>query len=432
MNIVERFYLQKKNLSQLKLRDFENYDAGMLLTDNITLYLCFGIKKFSGLKMLIPIFIDEFKYDFGDIKEQSILIFNSYAYSFRSDYKRSCKRFREIIRNTAEAHETKCWGLSRTILRNICNAVTWNRQLKQCDIPKNERFFLIKKLLRCWKLNRTLQLEEDKLKKIGVGVFQFDAMDVENLFSQFLQMRKIPTVTLQHGHFHHTEYITENIYHVSPPFEGFVSDYFFSWGEYTDLEAEECGIDRKRIIDVGSLKNHSRNIIRTPDSNIFAVILNGAFGFEENDNLLDWADKIYEQYNLKYIVRPHPGIDYNSLTYDKHKGFTGVSDGNNESIPKMAEKVKFCLCGNSTVLTELIFIKASVIMLRPSFSIDTYSRIEGLAFSNENELNDILNLLLYDRNSYSELVDKYNKMFFCTADIESTYQNAIDTILRVG
>lgn len=429
MNIVDIYYEQKEKLKELHLREFDDINLGYLLTDDIALFLSFGVKKNTFIKMIAEILISRKRYIFDDIKNDSILLFKSSAYKSRIDYNQMISNFKSIIKNTVEWREydsfhfngVKCFKLS-------VMAIQWNGKLKTVIPDKKERFFLIKQLLKCFKFYEQLKAHDDLIKKATCIVFPFDALDIENIFSQYCKKWMIPTVTLQHGHFHHTEKIDNNIGFISTPFEGFVSDFFFAWGHYTYLEALENGIPKEKIYIVGSLKNpmdFQKNSSSINDN--FAVILNGTLGFEENERLMHFAKEIYLKYGMSYIVRPHPSKQISSDILNS-EGFDGISNSKEESVKELASKVSFCLCGNSSVLTEFIFLEIPAISLHPLNSIDNYERLREISFKNEEELWQILDRLLNNKMDL-DLVLKNNRQFiFNNTDIQKSYFNAIEKV----
>jgi len=425
MNVVEQFYDQKKCLKNLSLNALEIFDLGSLLADDITLFLAFGIRPYAFFKMLIQGLFDDTFFEFEEIYDGSILIFNSNAYSNRMDYKISHKNIKKIIDNTISGYERKKWKISKSVFRNFYLMVNWNRKLKKVRFPSSERYFIIKRLLKCYKFYVFLKQKNSELSHLGGVVFQFDGLDTENLFSQYCNAIGIPTFTLQHGHFHHTEFIDETNYFISVPFEGFVSDYFLAWGEYTKREAIRNGINEKKILEVGSLKTDYPPLRNSGCTKIFGVILNGTLGYIENAYLIDFAEKIYKKYGYRYILRPHPTKSTQDFLKPDHKGFLEESNSKVESIYDFAGQVDFCLCGNSSVFTELIFWGKPAITLKPKHSINTYEEIGMLSFSDENELWAILDLLIFDKNSFDNEMNRCKQLFFCTGNISETYQRAI-------
>lgn len=430
MNEIELFKEQRLELEKLSLEGLEGYRIDKLLVDDISLYICFGIGNYSFLKMVLRILFDEFKYDFRTKKNTEGIIYNSYTYQYRLDYKYSSKKISEILPNSEEIFEERKISFNKRIFVSLYLVICWNKKIKKIKtIPRTERYFLLKKLLNCWKLSRVLSKYD--FNRIKYCVLQFDAIDTENLLSQYLQRNNIVTFTLQHGHFHHTEFIDNGVFHISPPYEGFVSNYFLAWGDYSKFEAIANGIEENKIIEVGALKRKPKStVIKHNHFNVFSLVLNGTLGNNENIKLLEIANNIYEKYNIKFIVRPHPSAKENDYIYSQCKGFIGFSHSNEETIEEMASRVDFSICGNSTVFTELLQINSIAFSMRPTQSIDTYTLIDRIRFSDIKELCILIDIYRNNPSELDRIICEERKKIFCTNEIEVSYSKAINERLE--
>ena len=52
MNTIESYYDIKAKLKRTSLKELENVDLGTLLSNDLAIYLSFGIKPFAFLKMI--------------------------------------------------------------------------------------------------------------------------------------------------------------------------------------------------------------------------------------------------------------------------------------------------------------------------------------------------------------------------------------------
>ena len=96
----------------------------------------------------------------------------------------------------------------------------------------------------------------------------------------------------------------------------------------------------------------------------------------------------------------------------------------------MASRVDFSICGNSTVFTELLQINSIAFSMRPTQSIDTYTLIDRIRFSDIKELCILIDI--YRNNPYEldRIICEERKKIFCTNEIEVSYSKAINERLE--
>ena len=432
MNTVEKFQTIKKQLSLTSLTGLKEYDASLLLANDVAVFLGAGIRQGSFFKMFLPFLLKEYSYDFSNLSKGCILFFNSQSYRFRKDYMAAADRFRSIIDHVAVVDERVSSGVPIDFhaFADIWLILIWGFQLRHVQLPVSGKFFLIKQLGRCFKLHRDLCKNRRMISEAKALVTQFDALDSENLFAQFCRRLLIPTVTLEHGHFHATCCKDGKASVIGTPFEGLASDFFFAWGEYAKLEAISNGISPDRIKCVGSLKIKGMQLPVTPKDKAegFSVILNGVYGAQDNAVLLATAEKIGERFQISFIVRPHPFLGIDKAILEKYSHFLRISP-QEESIADLVSASSFSICGNSTVLSELLFYRQPVFELQPVDTVDYYERFTGLKFSNDSDLSILLEQMFQAPEQEDGLIEKYRKMLFFTDHADEAYQKAISEII---
>lgn len=428
-NRVEVFKKIVKNLSEKKFRGFKSYNIGKMMADNLALYDQFGIGNHAFLKMFSTFIFNMDKLFLPEDDAKRIIAYLSDTYVERKDFIFVYDRLEKILDDVFIMKECKSKSLNIFFIFDIINILPWYIKLKSAGLNSKCCFFLIKRLEVCYKLQRLLNKEKIE-SKCYCFISQYDAHDTDNLISQYLKHKNIPTISLQHGHFHASQYLSKNVYRIGTPFEGFVSDYFLVWGEYTKKEAISNGLNPKQIRCVGSLKTlpdiPKDNFKRT---NKFAVILNGRYGYEDNTLLLTWAEELAKTYNFYYTIRPHPAmID----VYKNHTDNTRCLRISNqsESICELAKECDFVICGNSTVVSEMLKLRKCVLCMKPTNSIDYYGRFEKLRFSTYEELIYWINILYNAENEIFKIVDEYKNVLISNLNVEQAYRDTIIDIVN--
>ena len=426
MNAIQRF---KKAIDYMAAKSFsglETFDVGKMMADNLALYDQFGVGQLSYLKMLIPFICIQTKFK-SAVKHRGGLIIMSDTYAKRIDFRKVEQRLIDIRADLELIEEVKCKKrINRHILVDLFGIPKWYRMLRKCGLDKNSTFFLIKRMQVCRNLYRQL-VDEHILDDVKYVISQYDAHDVDNMICQSANKLGIPTITLQHGHFHRSQFIQEDVYRIGAPFEGFVSDYFFAWGNYTKREAVLNGINPNRIIITGSLKN--KDVLALEGNHrLFAVILNGRYANDDNERLLKIADELAKKEKMQYIVRPHP-TDKKDYVRIGLSSLFRVSD-QKENIYDLASMVSFVICGNSTVVSEMISMQKPVFILRPMGSVDYYEQLNELRFSDVISLEELVIRFRTDPNGVQEIIRAYKSELFGSDEATSFYNKTIDWILN--
>lgn len=428
LNKLDKYKEKVASLSQKTFKGFAGYDIGKMMADNIELYDQFGIGRFACFKMFIPFLIDQ--EDFSDIAlaENCILAYLSLNYANRQDFKNVYYKLQNIIHNICIITENRKFSVNKYGFRDLQNIFSWYVEIRKAGIPSKCAFFLIKRMEVCYKIKRIFE-RKSLANRVNAFVSQYDAHDTDNVISQHMRMNSVPTVTLQHGHFHSAEFVSDSNFNLASQHFGLVSDYFFVWGEYSKREALKDGIPEKKIKCVGSLKHSvERKTNSHKRSNMFAVMLNGRYGLDENKVIIDYAEKVSNKFGYKYILRAHPGIKINKKEFDVLSGCAGLS-GQEESVTQLARKCDFVICGNSTVVTEMIAINKAVFFMKPINTIDWYDCFHNLKFTNYKELEEWISILNLDKSKIDNIILQYKKFLFATDNTFEAYRLAIEEIL---
>lgn len=423
-NVLNQYLRQVKIISESVFKGFEGYDIGKMMADNIELYRVFGIGKFAFFKMFIPYFINDILFPTTH-NSNSIISYLSITYSGRKDFLSICRKLECIDERIETIKEKKKYSFNHYFFKDLKMLMNWMKVIKKADLPKECNYFLLKRMEICFKLKRIIEQCRYSDGILGF-ISQYDAHDTDNLIAQYMKVNHIPTITLQHGQFHSSEYISEESYNLASQHFGFVSDYFFAWGDYSRDEALKDGIQESRIRSIGSLKTEVyENSNSNTSENIFGVILNGRYGFEDNIILMEYSEQLSEEYGIQFIIRPHPGLEQKNF---ESKNCIGISY-QNETITQLAKRCKFVICGNSTIVTEMIAIDEPVFFLRPSKTIDWYGSFNDLKFNNYETLKTWIDMLFYDRDTVFRIIRTYKKYLFATTNANETYHEALKEII---
>jgi hypothetical protein len=141
------------------------------------------------------------------------------------------------------------WG--RTSFRCLCYISVWRKLLGKCGLTGDMLEYFILKLVTGYTWLSVLRRNKALLMKCAAIITFFDAEETENLLVQYAVQLKIPTATLQHGHYSYDVQTGGDKTKYNFAFEGFVSDEFWGWGQYFKDEALAAGIPEDRIKLVG-------------------------------------------------------------------------------------------------------------------------------------------------------------------------------------
>ncbi len=212
--------------------------------------------------------------------------------------------------------------------------------------------------------------------KYNLCVVIYDAYFHDNFFSQKFKLAGVKTATLQHGVMLAARKGLENSFDfIGIEFNGFVSDYFLVWNDFTKKEAMKQGVPEKKIKVLGNVKCLYAKDIEKSDSKTFGVILDGICEEENNLPMISLSNKIAEKYGYKYIARYHPnfkGDEYSNYIDDEY----GKACKKGTSFTDFLSEVSFCIVANSSVLFELPYYQIPYFRYSAHNSKDKFYSLE--------------------------------------------------------
>lgn len=419
---INKFKL-KKDLNQIAFKGLENYKNG---TANAVFIQLIDEKKalIKVFKHLIAqLFFCSPKYGLHKKENDNLLFFFSQSYVTRKDHFYTFEKFIKKIENGAsyivESNNAKR-KISISSVKEIKYAFCWMHQMKDINLHFLNKLQLVANMIEVKKF-----LDEVK-KEIDVTVFDLlvtfcDAYLIDNYFTQYCNQKGLITATLQHGQFLESN---EEEDFFSSGFEGFASDYFLAWGEYTKKQAVKSGIQDEKIVCVGVPQYVDDEIKEQKNSNRFGrfcVILDGNDYSKDNDQMVKVVDHFAKKTNLEYSIKLHPAAikkDYaNEINSNNFIGYISIEC----RIKDLIRKYDFFIVSNSSVLTELVYFHQIVFHKIPEFGKNNYKDLEIGSFKTELELN-----YLYDQwLKYPNVIEKNARLLFeylCTTkEVQKSY-----------
>ena len=121
--------------------------------------------------MIASVVIDNRTYKLTDINNGDIIVFKSYEYSTRLDYSEMLERLRSIVPNLSVWQEENYVKKSKNCLKNLTLLMSWNSQLKSAVKDEKLRYFLLKRLMVCYRFYISIKAKKDqiiflKIKKV--------------------------------------------------------------------------------------------------------------------------------------------------------------------------------------------------------------------------------------------------------------------------
>lgn len=353
-------------------------------------------------------FIDERYYKFEISKDHEYLMLFG-KFNCRADHQRTFSNFANTMGDAdvimADFLDKKVYHPFR-FLKSIPLFFVWLFQMLAKGMPLLEALNAIRFVELCYIQKKELSSYFDKKYKFVVAYY--DASPDESFIIQEFKNRGVLTMTLQHGIFARKSKIrsiTDTAFEISES----VSDYYLAWNQYTRDEAIKIGLNPENVIVLGAPKYIS---FKEPDSacfsdsNVFGVILNNSAFDLHNRKLIEAANNISKEMNMKYYLRYHPqmkGSEYKDLY---NENFIAVNN-NKTTIAQYAQTVNFTIISSSSVFVDLLLLKHPTYRLKV-LEDDTYSTVEYNSFSTASQLKEMHNNRKADNPAFDYLCNSYN------------------------
>jgi hypothetical protein len=423
--------LIKKKLNKIRFYGLNNIQIGYSLVIPLVELIDSKDPRDNIKRIIKNIFFQEWNYNFEKLENDKPMYFFSHEYFDRKDHLESFVNVANLIEGNIIIGNRK----RKFCFKKLCQIFflpIWYLQLRKIDLKIIHKLYLTSYILEIYSWKKFITKYQSKIMRQKALITLFDANMYENILAQIFSSSKIFTATLQHGHFISSD-TSNNIFNVA--FEGFVSDYFLAWGDYTKNEAIKSGIRESKIIAVGCPKfikyNYSGSQKLKNNKNNFGVILDGSNkSYYSNVQLLKIANNIAREKKIQYVIRPHPSDDITK--YERYLDLDlleRVSDMG-ESIINYSAAVNFSLVTGSSVYAELIYLKKPVLRYVGEEFIDRYSLLKEGIFKDEKDLSILVDTVLDDTNYIDGVIENSFNSLFASGDIKENYRNVIIELME--
>lgn len=305
-------------------------------------------------------------------------------------------------------------------IRLIVLILYWSIQLTHCKLSIRKKTRILYELTQLYDLQNIL----NNLYLYKLVLVFYDANLYNNFIIQYFKSKNCKTATLQHGVMVASrENIENNLDFKGIEFNGFISDYFLAWNDFTKREAIKSGIPSHKIIILGVVKCLGKKQLRINlhKKNCLGILLDGIYSNINNERLIKVINNFCIITNSNYIVKYHPaykGNEFESLI-NEHGRVLPI----NSPIEKLIEATDAIIVANSTALFELAYLNINFYRFKSENSIDKYRDLEIPMFSNEYEL---LNISKNDIE-YSEQNKK--ELFGNIKDVDLSYYSFLNKFI---
>ena len=274
-----------------------------------------------------------------------ILFIYSNAYRNRKDLRRWFDEICDFCEHKVVVTPGKYVFTLRN-LKRIRSISTWFRSTKKMGMEKGERIYYISRLLSvasdAWCIQDYIKKNNLKIK---LFVSTCDVHAVDSIMTQYFNLKKITTASLQHGVISRKN----NEWTIT----GSKSKYYLIYGEFTKQQAIKAGVSEEKLISVGMPQHTKKKFaerMQKCQTDEFGLILDGIV--ESDIKKIKLADDFAKKNNITYKVKLHPGSGKES--YGEILNSDSITDvfTNEINVDQFSEMIDFALLGWSVVFME--------------------------------------------------------------------------------
>lgn len=308
--------------------------------------------------------------------------------AMRNDMKQMISNVEKTIPNDAYCEitnkKTRKFDLKRVITLSVLD-VLWLYQLSR-DYKIRESIHIISYLNSFRDIDKSLKNITGPILPKHLTV-RYDSSPYMNFISQRMKNSGVSTSTLQHGIMLAKRIGLEfNIDFSGVEFNGFVSDYFLAWNEFSKSEGIKQGIPENRFQIVGISKCLFKPMLHSIENKTIGVVLDGKFEEEHNKPMVILVKEFAKKIGYKYILRYHP--NFQGKEYDSLLDNNGSNCSKEKSLEDFLNDVGFCVLANSTVLFELEYYQKPFIRFSMRQETDKFRDYPVPSFSNAREMDE--------------------------------------------
>jgi hypothetical protein len=418
-------------LDNIEFKRLEHYKLGTANFLNIYEILHNNCSCIDLVKNFILLFLKVYSYDFHCVFNK-VLFFASHTNAMRKDHISKIYKLASVIPNsTYLIGKQTNKVLDFNSFLNIRYMPYWWKSIEILDLPFQKKISLLFLVFNNFKWVNELEQNRNIIKTINSLIVLFDTNTFDNILVQYCKCLGVPTATLQHGHFQGKD-LSGLDERAGFAYDCCLSDRFFAWGDYSKAEALQSGLSENKIICVGcptyiGLEDLEHQEIK----GVFGVVLDG--GGEaaniNNKKLIDIANHISKNYNLKYILKNHPGSGTNAYkNYVDDRFLIKVCD-RFETVYNFAKQISFALAMGSSVYAELLYMNTTTFRFVPDGSIDLYKRLHQGTFCDEVGLVRLLDEMKTNKEDILKVCSENKAFLFAPGNIAENYRIAIQNLV---
>lgn len=407
----------KDTLNRQDIPYFDNYKLGNILS--LKLYQMCEIKKKNiftltkqiVIKIALVLFFDSYYIDFPNeninVNHKKFLFMYSVGDNKRHDLNRLFENVFNLFSNEekvvfASRNTKKFIGFR---YKNIFSFIKVYRSLKDLN-SMFDRIFITLMVLQVIEI-------KDKAKIIDVNKYSLfvtfcDVFEQDNLMVQTFRNEGIPTVSMQHG-----QAYCKKGFETSDDleYENFTADYKLSWGPQTMNELIKGGIEKSRIINVGTPKyiGQNREKLQGNDQYIFGIVFNNKESFQSNIDMLEDANRMCEKFKLNYYIKLHPA---DSIT--KYEKFINskflIRVFKHEPLEDYLKTVYFSIANYSSIYMELYYYYHPTLLYRNELTKKIF-KDDFNTYENYEEFEKIYSNFVLKMDEYKKLIIEKSHFF---------------------
>jgi len=403
-------------LSSIKLYKYENIDVSKCLHLYSILNEHEPIKISStigGIKKIISVIItNSYQYVF-ELKNNSKLLFAYSHIFYRNDSLRKFKYLTDTINECDVVYPVKMAKSTlnfKNLFRILPLSIIWYFQLLSTKMKTNEKIFWLNYFIQIYKYMHYMK-KLDTLK-YSLLIVYYDASPMENALVQKFKLSGINTATLQHGVFIAQREQRNSILNCGIEFRCFISDYFLAWDEFTKCEALKSGIPREkiRVMGIPEYASYSNRHLSTSNSNVFGIFLNHHSFFEQNKDMIIYSNMLALKYKQKYRVKYHPNSKGNEMDAYIDEELCIQKFILDSTVTDFISDIDFSIVMNSSVYSELMYLRSLNFRLSYKDDNEIYICIEGNTFSNFEELEELFKNMSISKKVMNDVYKKYSNV----------------------
>ncbi len=407
-----------KSIYDIEFKNFGDIDIDKMLTILAETYnkdvsFRMQLKRYKNSR-----WYDRYEYVYSQSKNNEKIAFYS-DYYYRDDHITIFKNFINEFSYFDYVLPVKL-PKERFNLKRGCKMIKWDIynlwKLKRVKMDLKKRLYYLR-VLGLISFYRENMEKYFSIKKYTYGMVYNDSNPYENMLVQVMKKRSIYTSTMQHGIFDKRGYFKGLEYRTS------VADDWLAWNAFSKELAMECEVPEKKIKILG-IPRYIKPIAleKKERKGVIGIVLGIKALVEENQKLIEFANMISKENNLKYFLRYHPTCQRNEydrfIDKDVYIDRTGIK----ETVNQMCEQSDFCLIGSGTsMIIDLIYLKQPFLQYFEQYKGGEYFGRNNY-FRNFNELN------MQVKNQGMFISEDVFYYYCTTKDVKQSYDKYFSTL----